>query len=55
MQVWNDYLSQNKDRFIDELLELLVGDLVRPQPEILEADLPLLVKASAGPMRSAAE
>lgn len=23
MQVWNDYLSQNKDRFLDELLELL--------------------------------
>lgn len=23
MQVWNEYLSQNKDRFLDELLELL--------------------------------
>ena len=23
MQVWNDYLEQNKDRFLDELLELL--------------------------------
>lgn len=23
MQVWNDYLSQNKDRFLDELLDLL--------------------------------
>jgi acetylornithine deacetylase/succinyl-diaminopimelate desuccinylase-like protein len=23
MQVWNDYLAQNKDRFLDELLELL--------------------------------
>lgn len=23
MQVWNDYISQNKDRFLDELLELL--------------------------------
>ena len=23
MQVWNDYISQNKQRFLDELLELL--------------------------------
>lgn len=23
MQIWNDYLSENKDRFLDELLELL--------------------------------
>lgn len=23
MQVWNDYMSQNKDRFLDELLDLL--------------------------------
>ncbi|MCB0697735.1 MAG: peptidase dimerization domain protein, partial [Chitinophagaceae bacterium] len=23
MQAWNDYMSENKDRFLDELLELL--------------------------------
>ena len=23
MQVWNDYLAQNKDRFLNELLDLL--------------------------------